>query len=759
MKTLKPLVERSNKEITRKFVYGWLQIFILIGMSFICHEINGQTICEPSGAGCIDPETPVILNGYEGISFSYVFPTTGTVSSISSPLSEGLSSSSRLELFLDMGSVGIRAIGSDLPVKGSYPFTLNVENSIGDVTDYQKYELIINRKPVDVVIVLDKSGSMGSLSGSSSISRWDALKSSVDLFMTDLEPLSITGDRIGLTFFDGAVVSPPGGPVAMIDMIGSKATIMSNLTGTGALSPGGLTAMGSGLQDAFGKLPSDPTRTRIIVVFTDGLQNVPPMVSVISNEVYIGASTIVPSIDTDPLKIYPIGIGTVTSLPAILNEITTSDQGSGGMQIHTEDGSGTSMSGNYGSEFLNMLAEILSGGSPQIIDTKAGIFDIKVDSALTNIVGYESKQSFIVNKGVSKLLFNVISNALKGFSIVSVKKDGAEMFPDFGKLTNGNGFRTYVLDFKDKKLLGKSSSGTWTIQARSALKDPYVMTLIADDHNINYRNSSGNNRLEVGKPIQLVSNLNYSGRAIKNATINAIILRPGDDLGNLLSTTPSNSNPPSSGEPSNPGVQKYDELIKNPDFLNKLLAKNQIINLVYNSADSSYSGQFLNTDVSGVYQVIFRITTPTDPNFGELVRYQKNSIYVYFPDIDVKNSAVDLTTNSNTTVINFRPIASNKKFIGPGWGSMIKFDSKTANVQNVVDNGDGSYSVTIQGNPESIGKFSLGGYVFFEGKLSSLGSNPINPIPPCGCTGLELPIVLLGGLIISIRAKKRKKML
>src|SRR5439155_9326126 len=92
-----------------------------------------------------------------------------------------------------------------------------------------------------------------------------------------------TGNRVGLVSFSTTASSPVDFPLANVTA-GSKNTLIgpSPFTGgiMGGLAPGGSTTIGGGLNAAYGQLPPGGPNSsfRNVLLFTDGLQNTPPMV-------------------------------------------------------------------------------------------------------------------------------------------------------------------------------------------------------------------------------------------------------------------------------------------------------------------------------------------------------------------------------------------------------------------------------------------------------------------------------------------------
>jgi trypsin-like peptidase/VWA domain-containing protein len=129
----------------------------------------------------------------------------------------------------------------------------------------------------DVMLVFDRSGSM-SLPGTSGLTKIEEARAAASLFVQLVR--AATGNRVGLVSFSTTASSPVDfalGPVTApnkTSLIG-PAPFTSGIIG--GLTPGGSTTIGGGLNAAFGQLVSG-TNLRNVLLFTDGLQNTPPMV-------------------------------------------------------------------------------------------------------------------------------------------------------------------------------------------------------------------------------------------------------------------------------------------------------------------------------------------------------------------------------------------------------------------------------------------------------------------------------------------------
>ena len=95
-----------------------------------------------------------------------------------------------------------------------------------------------------------------------------------------------------------------------------------------------------------------------------------------------------------------------------------------------------------------------------------------------------------------------------------------------------------------------------------------------------------------------------------------------------------------------------------------------------------------------------------------------------FADINLAASLVSVATNAaGVSVISFRPQASNKRFIGPGWGPAMSVDAGGLKITNVVDKGDGSYDLVLDGKISGPFKISVDGEEVKESGSGGGGGN------------------------------------
>lgn len=156
-------------------------------------------------------------------------------------------------------------------------------------------------QPVDAVLVLDHSGSMGQSAGQQT--KMEALAQAASLFVDLLRPE--VGDRVGVVGFDNE--STTQYPLTLVSEDNSTQTAV--ISAIGQLIPGGDTSIGAGVQRAYDLLTSvtDPNREsdsrKVIVVVSDGIENTQPYVAKGEPDQRIDLD------DYDDVSIYTIGLG------------------------------------------------------------------------------------------------------------------------------------------------------------------------------------------------------------------------------------------------------------------------------------------------------------------------------------------------------------------------------------------------------------------------------------------------------------------
>lgn len=162
------------------------------------------------------------------------------------------------------------------------------------------------RVPPNVMLVLDRSGSMGdSIGGGSATSKWTDLKNAISGLVQSYD----SQVRLGVSLFSSDGNCAPGQITPYAANNGS--TVMSKINGD---SPGGNTPTAATLQAVLTSgLLNDPTRENVVVLATDGLPN--------CNDVDVTSRITALYNATPSVKTYVIGVGDDTaSNPGLLNQ-------------------------------------------------------------------------------------------------------------------------------------------------------------------------------------------------------------------------------------------------------------------------------------------------------------------------------------------------------------------------------------------------------------------------------------------------------
>jgi chitodextrinase len=475
-------------------------------------------------------------------------------------------------------------------------FDIEVINNTNADEDKQRYRIPILRTPVKVVLVLDRSGSMGwTVPGGTEI-RWTVLKKSVWEFVTQLELHQQDEDSIGLTYFMTYVIQP-GVPIedgfvlltpddAPPPLVSEVIDDLMNLQ-----NPGGSTAMGSGLKDAKSKLEGNTPigATKIVLLFTDGLQNQYPLVQP-DGLTLQDASLLndVPAGSENSIRYYTIGMGSSAAVPPILSAIASAN--SGVFQYTT--------TGNYADFeyfFENQFTDMLSESSPQIVSRQVG-----------KLINGTGNHTFTLNGGIDQVIFKVSHH--EGDNVTfTIEKDGIDYTPE--EIIESSFLKMTKIEFPIINEDVTYAAGEWTVTVTGDSDDEYYVSCIANDHFLDYSCITDKNSYICGEYIDFTVDLSYAGDALVgvNDSVKVIIFKPGDDLGHLLATY---SLPDDAIDYANeeftPEEQKFLSLMNDPDFYNKLLPDEQVIKLQH-QGNGIYKGIFDVTSISGVYQALFKI--------------------------------------------------------------------------------------------------------------------------------------------------------
>lgn len=592
------------------------------------------------------------------------------------------------------------------------------------LNDSVNFKIRYERKPIKIAFVLDISGSMYSpvYNGISyGDSRWQVLKNSVSAFLTKFELVDGNNDLVGLTYFTTDVV-PSDIPLGdnLIPSVGSEAIVFADMAPRNPLN---LTAMGLGLKKAKDDLLSGNTNDgykKIILLFTDGMQNVDPLAHTEEVSPGIYATYIGPEVEnyrlndesiTEPDSIfyYSIAMNTGTGIPLLLKDLAEKNGGNAYFTSFgvygTCDPPDATQDCDLMTDFDEALQKILYGSSPQLVSRNI--------SSLSN---GEQNFTFEINDYISNIIFEI--DYKKGDQI------------NFSKIIKGDYDLTNYFDYKYSKdsvfLIASlklplkwekdyiSSKGTWNVTVSGTSENNFAFKCFVDDHYFKFNCSTGKDVYTVGDTLEFSTNLSFAGNPITNNDdkVSLILLKPGDDIGHLLATYDTPDSQPDSIDPASDASQKlYDLLLNDSSFYQSLKANDLLIELE-SDGNGNFKNIYTNTELTGVYQAYF-IIDADHPEFGKFNRIQKQSLVLKFGQLDPEETETDIKVTpgdkGQTFVVTLKPKNKFGYYLGPGFMSYIKLnaDSLSGHIISKKDHLDGSYTFTIASIPNDKTKEDL----------------------------------------------------
>jgi hypothetical protein len=590
-------------------------------------------------------------------------------------------------------------------VEGFIQLELTVTHGVTECP--QGYEIQITNPavPFDLFFVLDRSGSMGAGDGDVAgdpMSRWQALvahSSSLKAIATGLT--GADGSQFGARLFATDLINWPVPYVALSDLDDITTDPQASYdTAIGGQSPAGATAMGEGL-DAGRLALTTSTHNKVLVLFTDGEQNTGRMVTTNTgaSQILIGPGNVV---DFTDITVFTVGMGN-PSIPyqTTLSEIANITEG-----MYVADDA-------IGPVFEDAVTAALEANSPQLVTRVEGgtASSLKVGPFPLNggvqrlLLRYTFSRSFPQN-GLGQLAAalrisrnGVDESARLNLHTVDFGENWAVVSVDFAAV-RASSEGTFVVELVNPESAAPGSaegSSSAHMLAAATRGLAYDVSVVADDHWFEVERDVVPSTVTVDSSFKPSVTLKWLGQPVENATVTALVLQPGDDLGDLLAKNGTTIDPSSEPDAGSPGYQKYLHLMENDaDFVAALKASEHSVALVY-QGNGVYGGSFSTTDISGVHQVLYTITAER-PELGKVQRVFRQSVFVRPGPIDEAKSGLTGKLGDGSATLSFRPMTTNGRFLGPAQAGGFAIDTPAGvTVKQIIDRQDGSYDIVLEG--------------------------------------------------------------
>ena len=566
--------------------------------------------------------------------------------------------------------------------------------------------------PAAAMLAIDISGSMLAKQCATCATRYDILRQAVAIFAQLWSQMGRANDRLGVTYFRTTIDEPLINGERLPMLSGNVATLIAHVDGQAqVVVPANLTAMGGGLQrslDTLRALPSDQAEARHVILFSDGMQNVNPMVVPpqhveIDNVAGRPSSGVPPTspltrLDAQsPLKIDTIAVG-AGAFVDVLSDIATHGQGLTQQTLDAND---------LRQFFVEQLVDTLRGASPQLIGYRRG-----------TLAGSIATEPFRVNRGARKLLFKVSWQRGQRLD-VRVFKDGVDM-TGTAQVVAGEFYR--ILAIASSSSGREPASGEWRVRISGKSGTAYEAAAIVDEKEIQYQ--ARLDRLPDAT-LGLIVQVGKGRRTIDGPmAVTATMTRPRVAIGDVLATVKPLK--PGSGG-TEPGMTDVERrvagLLQDPAARAKLRPVTETIRLQGDDR-GGFRAVLANAMIPGLYRTEVRIVG-TDRALGPVERSRMVSATVRFGEADRARSMLTLRDlpSRRSVELTLRPADRRGSLLGPAFAGQIALALSNGEInREPEDLGDGRYRFIFSppaGTDPTL-TLTVGGRPLFRGTIKQL---------------------------------------
>ena len=286
--------------------------------------------------------------------------------------------------FLSLDNSGVATqeviVDETTATEGTYYFAIEVEDSEA-FNRAEIVELNIVRANYSLMYVLDRSGSMASLASDDSKysdSKWDLVTENVNTLNNTLNTYVIDGDQAGAVYFNNTTTDFSTGGLFNIDG-GLVRDMYDDMKNT---SPTSSTGLGQGILDAIGYF-SDESQPRHLIIFSDGMQNVSPLVEY-DPDVQINDKIL----SETGIKMHTIVVGHMS----VAENLYQISDATGGEKAYTDN---MESAPDLDLFFTQTFVDMLRSSSPQIVDYRYSEYPA------------ENTQTFEIGKNADKVLLKL----------------------------------------------------------------------------------------------------------------------------------------------------------------------------------------------------------------------------------------------------------------------------------------------------------------------------------------------------------------
>jgi len=551
------------------------------------------------------------------------------------------------------------------------------------------------------------------------VCRIDALKQATDFLFQPLSAYTMLGDKIGAVFFN---TSATGGALLPAHDPNQISTVQNSVH---AASPGGWTAIGCGLAQAFSSsspyaagcnpaltssgpsLSGDSNTRQVVLLFSDGEQNTPSTVGFNGTTLQVAGANYPATI-----KVCPITMGTMSALGfALQQQIATNS--CNGHYLYVNGTTTQSIAQEDANFFFTQLqADVLLGDKLEIIRSGAGTLPPGVPTH-TGVTPSSATEKFFGNSRDASLnlilTWNGVSERQRAPQLKLTAPDGT-IIDLTGKVLSSSRMQFYQLRFPlTQNGVRVDPKGQWTAEISAIVPQnnslDYQMIVVADNESIATDASVNITDAGTGEPIPIAVSVMDGGAPVVGATVIAKVEGPDTGLGDALAKAADPSGTPNAngdlvGSAAN---GKLILLLNDPNFI--ALLKNKglpQVTLTDPGNTGVYKGIFNGAVKEGHYQFTIYTAGSTAAN-GNFERTRKVSLFVRpKPDPGTTDLLlVSLAPQTNGTALaHLRATPRDRfgSFLGPDYLPQLDITCSPACITAtpITDDLHGSYDITYQ---------------------------------------------------------------
>lgn len=632
------------------------------------------------------------------------------------------------------------------------------------------------RSPVDLVLVLDFSGSMNDPAPVGGTPKVEVLKDAVELFLKTWKQYAVRADRIGVVYFSSTVTVEGGGLIDFATLPAGttiETKIDDLVAAVRARTAGGSTAMGGGLQSALNILQlTAPNRRRQVILFTNGMQNYSPMVR---GDIGLGNYRIVQEpvspadgvygdsgvtagpeapfgteLHTLDVRVHTIGIGVAETADDrwlyLLQDIAANTSSPATPATSQFISRASELEG----AFLNNLVASMRGFSPQMLSEQRGRLEAGADVR---------ELDFMLDAAATKATFLLSWSGapLPGRLEFELMAPDGGAAPADVRVTNGPNYQLATCFLPLARADGRpvGHAGNWKMVVRrggaarpnenrkETWRDPadYRAYLVADIPEMNFDVRFGKRAYRAGEDVTLHVSLTDRLREVRTlGKVTAEVARASASFGNLISkrrTEPAEVEKLFStrdDRPSDRAEAKFRLALLDPTFADSLRPVRDRVELFDDgnrahgdtlAGDGVYSASLGTARAPGLLSADISLTGLSARLRDFSRSYHVSTLVRLAPfeqgSSDISASRLGSRDDKWLVGITVKPIDRNGNYLGPGYRDWLTFEVPGfAADSRIEDNLDGSYTRNFLLPASALGaevKVALGQESIYQGTM------------------------------------------